>query len=116
VAEDDDLVLDLVCHVLRDSGYEVVCSRDPRECIEKLQRYDGPIDLLVTDVVMPGMGGRELHRRLSETRPGMRVLCMSGYSEEVIAVHGVDADCTQVLYKPFSVHALLAQVREVLDR
>jgi DNA-binding response OmpR family regulator len=78
--------------------------------------HEGPIDLLLTDVVMPGMSGREVATALSAERPGLRVLFASGYTAEAIARHGVLEPGTDLIHKPFTPDALLRRVRERLDR
>ncbi|MBI4519501.1 MAG: response regulator, partial [Gemmatimonadetes bacterium] len=80
-----------------------------------LEHYEGLVHLLVTDVVMPGMGGLTLAQRLDQTRPGMKVLYMSGYTDDVVVRHGVLDEGTSFLGKPFTVVELTRKVREVLD-
>jgi two-component system, cell cycle sensor histidine kinase and response regulator CckA len=83
--------------------------------LEVAARYEGTIDLLMTDVVMPGMGGRELAERLMPQYPGMRLLYASGYTEDAMVRHGVSSQETAFLEKPFTPHVLLQKVRQVLD-
>jgi two-component system, cell cycle sensor histidine kinase and response regulator CckA len=111
VAEDDRLVRQVVVTVLRRAGYLVLESTDPEHALQLSREQAGPIDLLLTDVVMPMMNGKELARRLCTQRPGLPVLYMSGYADE--AFHGVvDAD-VHFLAKPISPDQLLTAVEEV---
>ncbi len=114
VVEDDEAVRRLVCDVLEEHGYTVLCARDGAEAIRLTSRFEGDIDLLVTDVIMPQMNGPELASRLCLTRPELKVLYVSGYSADDIGEHGVLRDDVQLLQKPFSPHTLLKRMREVL--
>ncbi|MBI4576862.1 MAG: response regulator, partial [Planctomycetes bacterium] len=100
---------------LRASGHTVLEAASGAEALLISERHGGTIHLLVTDVVMPHMSGRELFERLRSERPEMRTLFMSGHSDEVIAHHGVGGEGLRLLEKPFSREALQAKVREVLD-
>ena len=93
------------------------CSRlaDPAAALKVSDEYPGPIHLLLTDVVMPEMSGRELRRRLKERRPETRALYMSGYTDEALGRHGALEPGTFLLQKPFRIAALGQKVREVLD-
>jgi PAS domain S-box-containing protein len=115
VAEDEDGVRALICEVLRGLGYRVLEARRPELALELMQEEGAPVRLLLTDVVMPGMDGRQLAERLTARQPGLRVLYMSGYTGEAIARHGVLEHGTQLLQKPFTPEALARKVREVLD-
>jgi FixJ family two-component response regulator len=75
----------------------------------------GKINLLLTDVVMPGLGGKELARRVKETRPGLKILYMSGYADDVVAHSGIVAEGTVLIQKPFTKRTLLTRVRHSLD-
>lgn len=114
VVEDEGIVRNLVCETLRASGYNVIAAANPDECF-KLAPGIGKVHLLLTDVIMPGMNGRELYRQLSTERPDCKVLYMSGYENEGIARHGVSAEGINYLKKPFTIHQLNQKVREVLD-
>ena len=81
----------------------------------KVKNHNGKIDLLLTDVVMPNVNGRELYDQLLEIRPDLKVLFMSGYTEDIIAHHGVLEEGTPYIQKPFSLEALSRKVRQVLD-
>jgi CheY-like chemotaxis protein len=115
VAEDNDLVRNLACSILRRQGYHVIEAGGAEECIARVGAHDGEIHLLLADVVMPEMNGRDLYQRLLALRPALRVLYMSGYTDEVIAQHGVLEEGVQFLQKPFPVQALLDKVRGILD-
>ncbi len=115
LVEDDDALRRLACRLLRRSGYTVLEARDAREGERVSREYRAGIDLLVTDVVLPGETGRELAARLAAVRPGLRVLFISGYTENAIAHHGVLDPDVDLLEKPFSPEALLRRVRRSLD-
>jgi signal transduction histidine kinase/CheY-like chemotaxis protein len=114
VVEDDDAVRQLVCDVLEENGYTVLCATKGADAVRIADRYEHEIDLLVTDVVMPGMNGPELASRLSFSRPEMRVLYVSGYSADEMGDHGVADLAVQYLPKPFSPHTLVQRVRKIL--
>ena len=115
LAEDDVAVRGLVAEVLRRRGYQVLEAPGGEEAVEAIARHAGPVHLLITDVVMPGMGGQELTRRLLEARPELRVLLISGYSGERTEVGDLPAGPVAFLQKPFSPGALARKVRDLLD-
>ena len=115
LAEDDDDLRDLAREILHASGYTVLEAARPEDALLASERHQGAIDLLVTDVVMPRMSGRELAQRLVATRPGVKVLYVSGYTDDAIVHHGVLDPGTVLLEKPFTPDALARKVREVLD-
>jgi two-component system, cell cycle sensor histidine kinase and response regulator CckA len=96
-------------------GFTVLEATDGQAALALAEGHPGEIHLLLTDVVMPKLGGAELARRLRETRPGIRVLFMTGYSTEAVATHGVLAPDSSLLQKPFTVEELMSRVREALD-
>ena len=116
VVEDERSVQGVIERVLSGNGYRVLLACEGSEALRVSEEYEGTIDLLVTDLVMPEMGGREVARRLEAARPGLRVLYMSGYTENAISHHGVLDPGLAFLQKPFLSDALLRKVREVLDR
>jgi signal transduction histidine kinase len=116
LVEDEDAVRALTRHVLRVAGYAVLEAADGRQAVRVADGYAGRIDLLVTDVVMPHLGGREVADALAGRHPGLRVLFLSGYSDDAVVRHGlVDRDVA-FLQKPFTPADLARKVREVLDR
>jgi PAS domain S-box-containing protein len=116
VVEDSDSLRQLACEILAENGYEVLEARSGAAALERAGRHPGRIDLVLTDVVMPGMSGRELAEKLAETRPAPRVIFMSGYTDEAVVRHGVLAEGTAFIQKPFQLVTLLSKVRDVLDR
>ncbi len=115
VAEDDDGVRAFIRTVLEGRGYRVIGAETADEAIQAAYHHDGPIDLLLTDVVMPGLSGIELAKRIVEIAPGLRVIFMSGYTENTIVHHGVLDPDVSFLAKPFSLDALAERVRAELD-
>ncbi len=101
--------------VLLKNGYTVLEARHGGEALQVCERYEDPIHLMLTDVVMPAMSGLELAERLAPLRPAMAVLYMSGYTDEAIVHHDVLDRGTAFLQKPFSPSGLAEKVREVLD-
>ncbi|NPV09904.1 MAG: response regulator [Anaerolineae bacterium] len=116
VAEDEEAVRSIVVRMLHRQGYRVLEAEDGRTGLELSRRHQGPIHLLLTDVVMPGMGGRELAEHVRRERPETRVLFMSGYNteENLLRLPG-SSDPVELLPKPFNHHDLALKVRETLD-
>lgn len=115
VVEDDEAVRQLTREVLQRNGYRVLEAGNPREGLQVASGWAAPIDLLLTDVVMPESEGMPLFDRLTKTRPAMRVLYMSGYADEAVVRHGVLTAGTPFLQKPFTPLVLARKVRAVLD-
>ncbi len=101
--------------ILTQRGYRVLTAHDPSEALRISKAYLARIDLLIAEVVMPGLSGTALAARLLVARPGTRVLFVSGYSDDALGQHGVFEDGVNFLHKPFSEHTLARKVREVLD-
>jgi PAS domain S-box-containing protein len=116
VAEDEEMVRRVTCEVLAQSGYLVLEAAHGRAALRILEDASRPVDLLLTDVVMPELGGRELAERARALRPGLRILFVSGYTDDEIVRHGVLAAEIDLLQKPYLPQALLARIREILDR
>ncbi|HSR53689.1 MAG TPA: response regulator, partial [Acidobacteriota bacterium] len=115
VVEDDDGIRELIGAVLEKKGYRFLGADQGTKALEIVEGHEGRIDLLLTDVVMPGMNGKELARRLSSSMPGLKVIFMSGYTEDAIDRHGVLEPGTHFLQKPFKPPALVSLIREILD-
>jgi len=116
LVEDEQLVRNLTREILVRNGYEVLQAADGLEALRAAAAYDGAIHLMLTDVVMPRMSGRELVERILPLRPDMRVLYVSGYSDEAIARQGQLTPGVELLPKPFTPGVLTTKIREILDR
>jgi signal transduction histidine kinase/CheY-like chemotaxis protein len=114
VVEDDEMLRGLIPLMLDALGYTVILADTPRHALEVCARTDQPLALLLTDVVMPEMGGKELRDRAEALRPGLKVLLMSGYTADVIARRGVLDGGLHFLHKPFTVQELGQKIAEVL--
>jgi signal transduction histidine kinase/ActR/RegA family two-component response regulator len=115
LVEDEDMVRRLIGQVLLSHGYNVLEAGSGAAALEVVDRYPGTIHLLLTDVVMAGMSGRELSEKLVVLRPGLKVLYMSGYTDDAILRHGVYQNSAAFLGKPFSPGTLVRKLREVID-
>ena len=114
VAEDEDSVRRLLIRILSSQGYAILSARDGEDALEVAANHGGAIDLLITDMVMPGISGLRLAERLREKWPGARVLFLSGYTEDEIGRRGVLPAGAAFLHKPFTIAALAAAVQHVL--
>ncbi len=115
LVEDDEAILDLGKIILEMRGYTVLAAQAPEQAIHLVQDHPGDIHLLITDVVMPGMNGRELAERLGAIRPNLKCLYMSGYTADVIAHRGIMDEGLNFIQKPFGSEDLAERVRQVLD-
>jgi PAS domain S-box-containing protein len=115
LAEDDDALRSLGRRILERCGYQVLQAADGEEALRHAREYAGEIDLLVSDVVMPHLGGRQLADSMLAVRPRMRVLFVSGYTDDEVLLHGVVHADVAMLQKPYSLVALAQMVRKVLD-
>lgn len=114
IVEDDPAILVMTETILEQLGYQIHGTQDPGEALTLAQSMDR-IDLLITDVIMPGMNGRELASQLQTHFPSLDILFMSGYTANVIAHHGVLDEGVHFIQKPFSYHDLAVRVRKILD-
>ncbi len=115
LVEDEEQILSLGQRMLEQHGYTVLGCHTPAQALQLLGLHSGPIHLLVTDMVMPGMNGRELRERVAALKPGLRCVFMSGYTADVIAHQGILDEGVHFLQKPFTSQALTSKVREALD-
>ncbi len=116
VVEDNDMVRQLTVEILSRRGYTVLEASRGEECLRQLAELSQPPDLLITDVVMPEMNGKMLYKQAALLIPGLKVLYMSGYTENVIASRGVLDEGVNFIQKPFAPNALTVKVREILER
>jgi two-component system cell cycle sensor histidine kinase/response regulator CckA len=116
VVEDEVQVRELVQEILQAEGYTVLTAADGDEGIHLCTAYDGPIDLLLTDVVMPNMSGPEMAQHILSMYPAIKVVYMSGYASDAMGDQGVLIPGTAFLQKPFTPDILIRKVRETLDR
>ena len=114
IVEDEEIVRELVCQVLSEHGYDVLCAANGVEALQISADHPGKVSLLITDVVMPQIGGLELARRLLALRPDLKVLYVSGYSEDDMSEQGVMSEDMEFLEKPFTPQAITRKVREIL--
>jgi len=113
--EDEEAVRVVAQRVLEEQGYTIFCAADPQEAEALFARHGAEVSILVTDVVLPGPSGRELYERLVVDKPELKVLYMSGYTDNAIVHHGVLDAGTPFIQKPFDPASLVRKVREVLD-
>ncbi|HJX30881.1 MAG TPA: response regulator, partial [Thermodesulfobacteriota bacterium] len=116
VVEDDRMVRRLAVDILRRQGYRVLEAEAGGEALLVCEQYKGPIDLILTDIVMPHMSGPEFIERLKQVRKDFKVLYMTGYTGERIVDHGILEEGIELIHKPFTITKLARKVREVLDK
>ncbi len=114
LVEDEDPVRTLVLGVLRSRGYQMLEASRGDDALKICQRYPGPINLVITDVVMPHMNGRELAKRLRDSHPEAKVLYVSGYTDDAVVQHGILEEGAAYLQKPFTPEGIVGKVRELL--
>ena len=116
LVEDEQSVREMALKLLKHIGYKVLCASNAGEALAQSQSHEGHIDLLMTDVVMPGINGRELAERPHRLRPEMKVLFTSGYTEDVIVLRSVLDANVSFIAKPYSLHAVAKKIREILHK
>jgi CheY-like chemotaxis protein len=114
IVEDEEQVLNLSKEMLEVLGYKVLAVKKTDQALRIAEKFGGKIDLLLTDVVMPGMNGKELSERITAIKPGLKSLYMSGYTADVFGRLGILEEGVQFIPKPFSLNDLASKVREVL--
>ena len=114
LVEDEESLRHLAERMLKRLGYSVLPASNGTEAMQTLERHGGPVDLLLTDVVLPGLSGRELFEQLARIRPRLKVLFVSGYNEDVILRHGVAKQKLSFIGKPYSMRSLAEKIRQVL--
>jgi CheY-like chemotaxis protein len=116
LVEDEHMILDMIMKMLVPLGYTVLPASSPGEAIRLARQHDGEIHLLLTDVIMPEMNGRDLAKNLLSMYPNLKRLFMSGYTANVIAHHGVLDAGVHFIQKPFLLHDIAAKIKEVLEQ
>ncbi len=114
LVEDDDMVRRMTSAMLEELGYTVVAATTPSQALSFCEQEDTPVDLLLTDVVMPELSGTALQDKIKAIRPGIKVLFMSGYTANVIVHHGVLDKGVSFMQKPFGMNDLARKIRDVL--
>ena len=116
LVEDDDEVREVLTEILKDLGYLVIHASESMEATKKSKKFKDKIHLLLTDLILPGLNGRELSEQLAKNRKDMKVLFISGYTDDVIAKHGMIDEGLSFLQKPFTASSLGKKIREVLEK
>jgi CheY-like chemotaxis protein/anti-sigma regulatory factor (Ser/Thr protein kinase) len=116
VVEDDERLRDMVVRILGRAGYSLLAAEGGQDALDLLARKQAPVHLLLTDVVMPGMSGRDLADEVAVLRPEIRILFMSGYTDDMLSVHGVLKPGIELIQKPFTPAELTQRIRHLLDQ
>jgi nitrogen-specific signal transduction histidine kinase len=116
VVEDEQALREIIVESLTSLGYTVIAAANAEAALRTSAVFSGPIHLMITDVIMPGMGGSELARQLAARRPDTKVLYISGFTDDSALLHGILAEDMPFLEKPFTIKSMATQVREVLDQ
>lgn len=116
LAEDNEQVRKLASSILQRRGFNVLLAQDGSEALKIIDSHEGPLHILLTDVIMPDINGKELFNKIAQKYPNTRVLYMSGYTNDTIANHGVLDKGVKFIQKPFTAQALVAKVRETIDQ
>ena len=115
LVEDEPSLLNLTMGMLKRRGYKVVGASSPAEALRAAEKHDGPIDLLMTDVILPDMDGRELAEKVRALRPGIKLLFMSGHTADVLEPNGVLGEGVHFIQKPFKMKALASKLVQALS-
>ncbi|MGM0656528.1 MAG: response regulator [Thermodesulfobacteriota bacterium] len=114
--EDEPAILEMGKGMLEKLDYSVLTAQKPHDTLRLAEKYEGRIQLLITDVFMPGKNGRDLSAKLPDCCPGLKSIYMSGYTADVIAHHGVLDEGVHLIQKPFSIKDLVVKVRQAVDQ
>src|SRR5262249_46808632 len=114
LVEDENYVRDVACEILETAGFKVIPASTGKEALAAFEKF-GPVQLLVTDVVMPGMNGHDLSRKLTLLHPALKTIYMSGYNESSLLRHDLEVQNVTYLQKPFTLESLTEKVKEVLE-
>ena len=115
VVEDEEAVLHLLKQTLQEFGYHLIMAHDGLDAIDKANEFQGTIHLLLTDVVMPNLSGKDLSLEIKKLRPNIKICFMSGYTNNAIVHHGILDQNTNFIQKPFTPDDLLKKIRSILD-
>lgn len=115
LVDDDSIVREIASEILTMQGYHVIEAPNGHEALQRMSNGNGPIHLLLTDIMMPGMNGRELAERLLVKQPTLRVVFMSGYNEDDLLRKGISSRSVTFVAKPFTIQSLSSAVKAVLD-
>ncbi|MGM0597616.1 MAG: ATP-binding protein [Myxococcota bacterium] len=115
VVEDETAILNLVEKVLSRRGYNVLVTNSPLEAIDLIKNYDSEINLLITDIIMPELDGFELSQKITDLQPGIKVIYMSGYTDDLIANHGIIRENIEFIQKPFTAEDIISKTSQVLQ-
>ncbi len=115
LVEDEGAILEMGTLMLRSLGYTILPAATPSEALRLVQTHEGPIDLLISDVIMPAMNGKDLSDQLKQIKPGIKCLFMSGYTADIIAKHGMLDEAIHFIQKPFSIPEMATKIRGLLD-
>lgn len=116
LVEDESSILEMTETMLKSFGYEVISANSPQEAINKALEHAGAIDLLITDIIMPEINGRELAKKIMTYHPGIKCLFMSGYTADIIAKEGVISEKMNFIQKPFTMNKLSLKIREIFEQ
>ena len=116
LVEDENFLREVTCEILESSGYRVLKARNATEAAKVFHQYKTVVNLLLTDVVLPGKNGRDLANELRLISPGLKTIFISGYPENAVTQHGLSEDGMFYLPKPFSLQSLTRKVRQVLEQ
>jgi CheY-like chemotaxis protein len=114
--DDEDIIIDVGQDILKSLGYKVLPASCGKEAIEVYQKNREKIDIVILDMIMPGMSGRELYKKLKEVNPGIKVLLSSGYSVDGQAAEILKLGCSGFIQKPFNIGVLSNKIRDILDK